>query len=67
MAGTYICIKKNYKCDNLIFKPMITTNLNATYDDFVPYTGDTGQLNKDVASLLQRIETLEKRIEELSK
>ena len=46
-------------CDNLIFKPMITTNLNATYDDFVPYTGDTGQINSDVASLLKRIETLE--------
>ena len=28
---------------------MITTNLNATYDDFVPYTGDSGSLNGDVA------------------
>ena len=46
-------------CDNLVFKPMITTNLNATYDDFVPYTGSTGQINSDVASLLKRIETLE--------
>ena len=26
-------------CDNLIFKPMLTTDLNATYDDFVPYVG----------------------------
>lgn len=44
---------------NLTFKPMITTNLNATYDDFVPYTGDTGQINSDVAYLLKRIEALE--------
>ena len=44
---------------NDIFKPMITTNLDATYDDFVPYTGDSGSLNVDVASLLKRIETLE--------
>lgn len=45
--------------DNTIIKPMITTNLDATYDDFVPYTGDTGKLNSDVASLLKRIEALE--------
>ena len=30
---------------------MTTTNLNATIDDFVPYTGDTGSLNGDVADL----------------
>lgn len=24
-------------CNNLLFKPMLTTDLNATYDDFVPY------------------------------
>ena len=36
---------------NAIIKPMITTNLDATYDDFVPYTGDTGKLNSDVAKL----------------
>lgn len=36
---------------NLLFQPMITTNLNATIDDFVPYTGDTGSLNGDVADL----------------
>ena len=45
--------------DNIILKPMITTNLDATYDDFVPYTGNTGKLNSDVASLLKRIEALE--------
>ena len=45
--------------NNFTIKPMLTTNLNATYDYFVPYTGDTGKLNSDVASLLKRIETLE--------
>lgn len=36
--------------NNIVFKPMITTNLNATYDDFVPYTGSTGSLNGDLAN-----------------
>lgn len=52
-------IATNTSLNNFIVKPMLTTNLNATYDDFVPYTGDTGKLNSDVASLLKRIETLE--------
>lgn len=55
----YISIQPNIELNNLIFKPMFTTNLDATYDDFVQYTGDTGKLNSDVASLLKRIETLE--------
>lgn len=32
-------------------KPMLTTNLSAIYDDFVPYTGNTGSLNGDMADL----------------
>lgn len=44
--------------NNVIFKPMITTNLNATYDDFVPYTGDTGKLNSDVAKLKNDLDKL---------
>lgn len=39
-------------------KPMITTNLNATIDDFVPYTGSTGSLNKDVAELRSDVDGL---------
>lgn len=46
-----ILIRKNTVCDNIVFKPMLTTNLNATYDDFVPFTGTTGKLNGDVAEL----------------
>lgn len=34
-----------------IIKPMLTTDLNATYDDFVPYTGDGDTLTHDVAEL----------------
>lgn len=37
--------------DNLTFKPMLTTNLEATLDYFVPYTGNTGKLNGDVAEI----------------
>ena len=37
--------------NNFIVKPMLTTNLNATYDDFVPYTGDGDTLTADVAEL----------------
>lgn len=37
---------------------MLTTNLDATYDDFVPYTGDTGSLNGDVAELRSDVDGL---------
>lgn len=40
---------------NIVVKPMLTTNLNATYDDFVQYTGDSGKLNGDVAELLNNL------------
>lgn len=53
--------------NNLNKKPMITTNLNATHDDFVPYTGDTGKLNSDVAFLLKRVETLESLVNKTNK
>ena len=37
--------------NNFVCKPILTTNLNATYDDFVPFTGDSGSLNRDVSDL----------------
>lgn len=46
-----IYFSKGMTFNNLVFKPMLTTNLNATYDDFVPYTGDGETLTSDVASL----------------
>ena len=45
----------NETFNNILLKPMLTTNLNATYDDFVPYTGDTGRLNCDVSVLAKKI------------
>lgn len=37
--SAWIRIYSGYTCNNLVFKPMITTDLSATYDDFEPYTG----------------------------
>ena len=34
-------------CNNLLFKPMLTTDLTATYDDFEPYTGGIPSPNPD--------------------
>jgi hypothetical protein len=45
-----IYISGGATCNNLLFKPMLTTDLNATYDDYVPYTGDSGRLNEDVSN-----------------
>ena len=47
----YIRLVKGRTANNEIIKPMITTNLNATYDDFVPYTGDGETLASDVAEI----------------
>ena len=58
-ANAIVAVLNGITVNNLVFKPMLTTNLDATYDDFVPDTGDTGKLNSDVASLLKRIESLE--------
>lgn len=46
-----VAINSGIVLSNIIIKPMLTTNLNATYDDFVHYTGNTGRLNADVALL----------------
>ena len=50
-----VIIKSGTVLSNIIIKPMLTTNLNATYNDFVPYTGDTGRLNADVALLKNNV------------
>lgn len=51
--------------NNLVFKPMLTTNLDATYDDFVPYTGDTGSLNGDVADIRKSNKKLTEEITDI--
>ena len=46
-----LAIKQGATITNEIVKPMLCENLNATYDDFVPYTGDGETLTHDVAEL----------------
>lgn len=41
-----IRIKPGTVCNNLLFKPMITTDLNATYDDYVPYAKTNRELTE---------------------
>lgn len=52
-------ITKGTTVDNLVFKPMLTTNLDTTYDDFISYTGSNGSLNENVAEIRKDIQTLE--------
>ena len=51
LISFFVRIQTGETYNNVILKPMITTNLSATYDDFVPYTGSTGQINSDVAEV----------------
>ena len=46
-----LIVRNAQTISNMIVKPMLTTNLNATYDDFVPYTGDGETLASDVAEI----------------
>ncbi len=50
-----IVIKSDAVCDNLVFKPMLTANLSATYDDYVPYSGSSGKLDTDFKTLSEKI------------
>ena len=50
-AWLYIVVNKGTVYNNVIIKPMLTTDLSATYDDFVPYTGDGETLTHDVAEI----------------
>ncbi len=51
----YIRVQNGFTCDNLVFKPMLTTNLSATYDDYVPYSGSSGKLDTDYKTLSEKI------------
>ena len=42
-----INIPSGVSCNNLVLKPMFTTDLSATYDDFEPYTGETITVTND--------------------
>lgn len=54
-----LVVIKDTVLTNNVIKPMLTTNLDATYDDFVPYTGDTGKLNGDVAEIKNKLSSVE--------
>ena len=44
MNSTYnvgIALMQGVNCNNLVFRPMLTDDLTATYNDFVQYQGDT--------------------------
>nr|DAQ09787.1 MAG TPA: hypothetical protein [Caudoviricetes sp.] len=43
-----LMIKDGYTCNNVLFKPMLTTDLTATYDDFEPYHEQTVTLPYDL-------------------
>ena len=47
----FVSLHGTSTANDLVFKPMITTSLSATYDDFVPYTGDGETLTHDVAEI----------------
>ena len=51
LAAVDICINSGTTVNNLVVKPMITFDLDATNDDFVPYTGDGETLASDVAEI----------------
>lgn len=58
----YVSEKNSIPMAGVISYPMLTTNLSATYEDFVPYTGDTGSLNGDVADLRDDVDGMDKRV-----
>ena len=53
-----IIIDNGVKLSNVVFKPMLTNNLSATYDDFVPYTGKGETLTHDVSALKNDLSNL---------
>lgn len=62
--GIQVMVYAGVTVTNLTFKPMLTTDLSATYDDFVAYSGN-GELNANVAKLYKEIQTLKNAITEL--
>nr|DAZ47283.1 MAG TPA: hypothetical protein [Caudoviricetes sp.] len=58
----FVFVKNGQTVNSAVFKPMVTTNVNATYDDFVPYTGDTGSVSRDVADIRGVTNNLDLRI-----
>lgn len=55
--GVQIGVTANQELNNVKIKPMITYNTNATYNDFIPFTGTTGNINSDIAELRSQFMT----------
>lgn len=55
----YVFVMNGQTVNDVVFKPMVTTNVDATYSDFVPYTGDTGSISRDVADIKTKIDGIE--------
>lgn len=55
----YVFVMNGQTVNDVVFKPMVTTNIDATYSDFVPYTGDTGSISGDVADIKTKIDGIE--------
>lgn len=47
----YIAVFKGCTCDNVVFKPMITTDISATYDDFEPYIPSVKKISEETEKL----------------
>lgn len=50
-SSCYIGIDSGVTCNNLVFKPMITEDLNATYNDFEPYVKSLKQLTDSALNM----------------
>ena len=60
--GFGVRVKKNAVLDNVVFKPMLTTDLSADYDSFVKYSGSEERLNEQVAELHEKSKGLHTNI-----
>lgn len=59
----YVFVMNGQTVNDIVFKPMVTTNIDATYSDFVPYTGDTGSISRDVADIKKDTNNLDLKVE----
>lgn len=53
----YLWVKTGYTCNNVVFKPMITTDLNATYADYVPHAMTNRELTESGMQTIYQVST----------
>lgn len=54
----YFVVTKGVVLNNLVIKPMITTDLNVTYDDYEPYTGGKPSPNPEYPQEIKAVSKL---------